>query len=305
LKVKPYCGICLLNRGIKEVELATSDPKLQFKIISKLIKMFQGKFNEHSISAHLGTYRDRIIKKFSGCSDPYSDQKRISNKIALKFLPILQKQLENIKGEYHRFRFAVLTTIVGNSIEFHIEDQKIELNSLGQLLKKSFENAEKKLAIDHIQALYSLLEKKNTVLYLTDNAGEIIFDYVLIKELFAMGKEVIVAVKEKPVLNDATMEDAKTAGLLKLSDETNFKVQVISTKTDHVGIILSETPKEFLAIFYNAELIIAKGMGYFESLSEEKLNCPIAHLFKVKCRSVAEELKLEINRNVCFLRLDK
>ncbi len=303
MKVKPYCGFCLLNRGIKEVELATSDINLQFKIVYELIKMFEEKFTENCISAHLGTYRDRIIKQLSGCKDPYAEQKRLSNKIALKFLPFLQKKLNTIKDPYERFRFALLASIVGNSIEFHIEDQKIDLDSLEQLLEESFENAEKNLAKDDIQDLYDLLKSENKVLYLTDNAGEIVLDYILINELYNLGKEVIVAVKEKPVLNDATMEDAKAAGLLELSVNTNSKVKIITTGTDHVGIILSETPEEFLDIFNTADLIIAKGMGYYESLSEEQLSTSIAYLFKIKCRSIAEELNMAINSNVAKLQL--
>ncbi len=139
---------------------------------------------------------------------------------------------------------------------------------------------------------------------MTDNAGEIIFDYILIKELQELGKEITVAVKETPVLNDATLEDAIDAGLLELAEKSNSKVKVITTGTDHVGIILSETPKDFLDIFNNSELIIAKGMGYYESLSEEPIPCPIAHLFKVKCRSVAEDLILEIKKNVALLRIN-
>jgi len=302
LKVKPYCGICLLNRGIKEVELATSDPKLRFEIINKLIEMFREKFNENSISAHLGTYRDRIIKKFSGCKDPYAEQKKISNEIALKFIPHLRNQLDSIKNDYERFRFAVLVTIVGNSIEFHLEDQLIDLNSLDQFLQDSLEDVEKKLAIDDILELFNLLKKKKKILYLTDNAGEIVFDYILIDELYKIGKEVIVAVKQSPVLNDATMEDAKIAGLLELAIKSNSKVKIITTETDHVGIILSETPKNFLKTLYGAEIIIAKGMGYYESLSEENNITPIAHLFKIKCRSMAAELNKEINCNIALLR---
>lgn len=303
MKVKPYCGVCLLNRGIKEVELATSDPDLRFKIVNELIKMFQEKFNENSISAHLGTYRDRLIKKLSGCKDPYAHQKRVSNKIAKNLLPFLQKKLNSLKDPYVRFRFAVLASIVGNSIEFHIEDQKIELYSLEKLLKQSFEDAEKNLVKDDIQDLFNLLKSKNKILYLTDNAGEIVFDYILINELYRLKKEVIVAVKEKPVLNDATMEDAKAAGLLELSVKTNSKVKIITTGTDHVGIILSETPKQFLDIFNKVDLIIAKGMGYYESLSEEKFPSSIVYLFKIKCRSIAEELNMEINSNVAKLQL--
>ena len=98
------------------------------------------------------------------------------------------------------------------------------------------------------------------------------------------------------------MEDAVVAGLVKLSEKSNNKVKVITTKNDHVGIILSETPQSFLNIFNNTELIIAKGMGYYESLSEENLSSPIAHLFKIKCRSVAEDLNLSVNKNICMVK---
>ena len=98
-------------------------------------------------------------------------------------------------------------------------------------------------------------------MYICDNAGEIIFDRVLMEEIKRYGKEIVAVVKGKPILNDATLEDAKMAKIDEIA-------KVITTGSDIIGIILEECSEEFLKEFESADLIIAKGMGNYESLTE-------------------------------------
>ena len=119
--------------------------------------------------------------------------------------------------------------------------------------------------------------------------------------MLALGAQVTVAVKESPALNDATMEDAEVTGLVELSQKKD-NLQIITTGNDHVGLLLDEISEDFRLHFENAELIIAKGMGYYETLTEYTFQKPIAHLFRTKCSSVAEDVNVALDQNVALLR---
>ncbi|MHA1229065.1 MAG: damage-control phosphatase ARMT1 family protein [Candidatus Helarchaeota archaeon] len=293
VKVSPKCGFCLINRAIAEIENVVSDEDQKFEILQKIFAYFSENFYEDSVPSDLGTIRDRIIRTITK-KDPYKLEKRKSNELALKFLPKIEKELNEIEDEWTRFRKALLYAIVGNIIEFDIDENKDPLENL----RKAVELAEKDLVIDQSIEVYKLVKNSKTIVYLVDNAGEIVFDKILINELRKICEKIIVIVKEVPVLNDATMEDAEFISLT-----TSFEnVKVIPSGTDHVGIILDETPPQILRILNSCDLIIAKGMGYFETLTEYDLQKNIVHLFRTKCKNVADILKIDIQKNVILLR---
>lgn len=301
MKIRPRCSICLLQRGWKEIQLATDDRTLQFEVLKAIIELFAKEFQAGAVSAILGTKRDRIIRKMTKCPDPYKRHKVKSNTIALQLTDSIEAYLRAEKDSYRRFRRAMLVAIVGNILEFDILEHTVDLDNptfLNQLIKE----AEQDLAIDHIPQIYQLIQKSKEVLFLTDNAGEIILDKYLILELLNLGINVIVAVKKYPVLNDATMEDAEVAGLIELS-QINSHLQIITTGNDHVGLLLEEISDEFRPYFEDAQFIIAKGMGYYETLTEKSFQIPIVHLFRTKCSSVAEDVGVKLGQNVALLRL--
>ncbi|MCI5212665.1 MAG: DUF89 family protein, partial [Candidatus Electrothrix sp. ATG2] len=125
------------------------------------------------------------------------------------------------------------------------------------------------------------LHGQPTVLYLCDNCGEIAFDGLLIKQLQGLGCQVTAAVRESPIINDATVEDAHACGL-------DTICPVISNGTGCPGTPLESCSGEFREYFQAADLIISKGMGNFETLSE--VSAPIFFLFTVKCSQVARHL---------------
>ena len=129
-----------------------------------------------------------------------------------------------------------------------------------------------------------------------DNAGEVVLDMVLIEELKKLGLKVVAVVKGGPVLNDATMIDAEEVGLDECAD------QVIHTGAAAIGVNLDKDSPEFLEVFRDAELIVAKGMGNYESLTELKPHCPIVHILRTKCLPVARDVGTELNRNVVLVR---
>jgi len=190
-----------------------------------------------------------------------------------------------------KFRKACLCTIVGNIMEFDIPDNPFKFTDL----KKLIQEAEKDLAIDEIPQMRAQARKAKHILYLADNAGEIAFDTLLVQELKKLGSHVTVAVKSGPILNDATMEDTKYVGMYEIADE------IITTGTDAVGLIPSECSDEFLNVYNSADFVVAKGMGYAETLTELQLPAPHALLLRTKCSTVANFFKVSMGKNIAKL----
>jgi len=291
LKVEPECASCILSRTVAEVTEATTNPALRFRAITDLIRLLTKEFRPTAVPADLGTKRDRLIKRITSNNDLYKRSKRISNEKALKLLPYARKLVEEGYAQEDRFKKACLCAIVGNVMEFDIPGHRFDFNGL----KKIFREAGKDLAIDDTAKAYELTKKSNTVLYLTDNAGEIVFDVLLVEQLKNMGLNVVVAVKGGPILNDATLEDAEASGISKVADK------VITTGTDTVGFAPNELSKEFLDVYHSCDIVFAKGMGYVETLTEYRLKKPHVLLFRTKCNPVANFFCVGREKNVAKL----
>ncbi|MCD6240847.1 DUF89 family protein [Candidatus Bathyarchaeota archaeon] len=291
MKIEPECAICIIHRGYQQIAAATKDKKLQFKALKELFKFLSENFDAKATPAWIGTQRDRIIKNITGNPDPYAERKSLSNKKALEFLPIAESIVNSSLNQKERFRKACLCAIVGNIMEFDIPGHEFDY----PILKELVTNAERELVIDEIEKIYDLAREAKEVMYLTDNAGEIVFDTLLVKELKNLGCRVIVAVKGGPVLNDATLADAHLVGMDKIADS------VVTTGTDAVGLQPNECSSEFLEIYNKADFVIAKGMGYAETLTELKLSVPHGLLFRTKCNPVARYFGVERNKNVAIV----
>jgi uncharacterized protein with ATP-grasp and redox domains len=149
--------------------------------------------------------------------------------------------------------------------------------------------------VDDVDRAYELAKKARGVLFLADNAGEIVFDTLLVEQLKNMGLTVTYVVKGGPVINDATLEDVEFSGMNKLADN------ISTTGTDAVGLLLKEVSPEFLKIYDAAELVFAKGMGYAETLTEYKLTKPHFLLFRTKCNPVANYFCAPRDKNIAKL----
>ncbi|MEM2118276.1 MAG: ARMT1-like domain-containing protein [Candidatus Bathyarchaeia archaeon] len=291
LKVEAECAACILNRASAEAIEATTNPALRFRAMNEVIRLLHKEFRPTAVPADLGTKRDRIIKRVTGNNDPYMRSKRISNEKALKLLPYARKMVEDGCAQQDRFKKACLCAMVGNIMEFDIPGHKFTFS----ILRKSFREAAKDLAIDDTSKIYEKAKETRKVLYLADNAGEIVFDTLLVEQLKNMGLTVIVAVKGGPVINDATLVDAEVSGMNKIADK------IITTGTDAVGLAVKEVSTEFLEVYNNVDVVFAKGMGYAETLTEYKLKKPHALLFRAKCNPVANFFGVVREKNVAKL----
>jgi len=259
--------------------------------VTDLLQLLKKEFRPTAVPAELGTKRDRLIKRVTGNDDPYKRSKRLSNEKALKLLPHVRKLVEESYAQQDRFKRACLCAMVGNMIEFDIPGHNFTFSSL----RKSFREAAKDLVVDDTFKIYELAKQARTVLYLADNAGEIVFDTLLVEQLKNMGLAVTVCVKGGAVINDATLEDAEASGMSKIADK------IITTGTDAVGLAIKEVSQEFLNAYNCVDLVIAKGMGYAETLTEYKLKKPHALLFRTKCNPVAEFFAVSKEKNVAKL----
>lgn len=291
MKVEAECAACIINRAAAEAKEATTNPALRFRAMCDLLRMLTKEFKPTAVPADLGTKRDRVLRRVTGNPDPYKRSKRISNEKASKILPYARKIVEEGYAQEDRFKRACLIAIVGNVIEFDIPGHKASFSSL----KKNFREASKDLVVDDVNKAYELTKSARNVLYLADNAGEIVFDTLLVEQLKNMGLTVTVVVKGGPVINDATLEDAEVSGMSRIADK------IMTTGTDAVGLAVKEVSQEFLGAYESADLIIAKGMGYAETLTECKLKKPHLLLFRTKCNPVANFFGVAREKNVAKL----
>jgi len=178
-------------------------------------------------------------------------------------------------------------------MEFDIPGHKFSLNNLAGCIRE----AAKDLVIDDLDKAYVLAKKAQSVLYLADNAGEIVFDTLLVEQLKNMGLKVIYVVKGGPVINDATLEDVEISSMNKFADE------IITTGCDAVGLQKKEVSSDFLKVYEAAELVFAKGMGYAETLTEYKLTKPHLLMFRTKCAPVANYFCVPRDKNVAKLMI--
>jgi uncharacterized protein with ATP-grasp and redox domains len=291
VKVEAECASCLLARATAETYEATTNPALRFRAMKEVIKLLNREFRPTTVPADIGTKRDRLIKQLTGNNDPYKRNKKMSNEKAMKLLPYARKIVEAGYTQQERFKKACLCAIVGNIMEFDIPGHKFSFKTL----TKSFREAAKDLVVDDVDRAYELAKKARSVLYLADNAGEIVFDTLLVEQLKNMGLKVTYVVKGGPVINDATLEDVEPSGMGKLADN------ILTTGTDAVGLLPKEVSQEFLKVYEAAELVFAKGMGYAETLTELKLTKPHLLLFRTKCNPVANYFCAPRHRNIAKL----
>jgi uncharacterized protein with ATP-grasp and redox domains len=274
-----------------EIAEATNDKSLQFRAMLALTRLLNKDFKDTAVPARLGTKRDRLVKTITGNADPYARKKWLSNQRALEALPQVKRMIAQEKSSEARFRKACLCAIVGNIIEFDIPEHEFKFEDITRQMMQ----AQDDLTVDEIQKTYDAAKSSDDILYLTDNAGEIAFDALLVAELKKLGPRVTVAVKGKPIINDATLQDAKAVGMQEVADN------LMSTGTDTVGLILKECSKRFASLYRSADLVIAKGMGHAETLTETKLTKPHALLLRTKCQPVARSFGTIRGKNVAKL----
>jgi len=208
------------------------------------------------------------VRENTGNNDPYKELKDENTQKALTLYPSLKRQIERSND---KLLTAIRIAIAGNVMDFGA-------NTVFDIDKEIDEALKKDFGICHYSAFASCLNEASDVLYIGDNAGESVFDRILIEQI---KKPTIYVVRDIPVINDATYEDAVQAGIDKVAT-------IISSGTSAPGTILKTCNAEFIKTYKNSKFIISKGQGNYEALSNEKR--PIFFLLKTKCRVIANDI---------------
>jgi uncharacterized protein with ATP-grasp and redox domains len=216
----------------------------------------------HATPPEIAFQMQQVIRKLVSNQDPFCEVKKLSTQQALAMYPEMKKQ---VSQSVDPLSTAIRLSIAGNIIDFGVDDEIADLQeTVDRVLIQDY-------AIDDHAAFVDSLKSADHLLYLADNAGETVFDRILIEEL---SLPVIYAVKDSPILNDAILQDALDAGL-------DSCATIISTGSQAQGTILSICSAEFLEQFDRAPIILAKGQANYETLSNVKGN--IFNLLQVKC----------------------
>lgn len=273
------CIPCLIRQSLASVRLVTPDEGIHEQVLREVLQATSGMDLEQPPAALAQTVHRRI-RELSGNGDPYRASKDRFNRLALDLLPAFQRR---IQAAVDPWETAVRLAIAGNMMDLGVKsglsESEIQV-SIAQSLYESLAGSPADLA--------AAVSAAGRILYLTDNAGEIVFDRLLIEML--PHSKVTVAVRGAPVINDATMADAEAAGLTRL-------VPVIDNGSDAPGTVLDDCSEAFRRRFAEADLVIAKGQGNFETLRESSQQ--IYFLLRAKCPVIARDLDCSLGRMVC------
>ncbi|EDP76546.1 DUF89 domain-containing protein [Hydrogenivirga sp. 128-5-R1-1] len=277
MKAHSLCVPCLINQGLNAVRKLGLGEEREKEIALRSLK-FLSQFDSLERSpAYYAYFIQKIVKELAGTDDPFKEQKRTANEIAVKLLPEFERELESIED---RLAYAIKLSAVGNFIDFAIKGDLNVEEDVKALMSSDF-------VVWDYEVFRNRLDKAKSVLIVGDNAGEIAFDKPLVKTLLEMGKEVVYAVKGKPILNDATYEDAVEVSMTELC-------KVVDNGSDKVGTWLEDCSEEFLEVFWNSDIVISKGQANFETLNDVDRN--IFFLLVAKCEPIARETGGEVRR---------
>jgi uncharacterized protein with ATP-grasp and redox domains len=272
------CLPCLMSQALKAARATTNDEEVQRQVLNAVA----GLIPELSLGLNppeIAQRGYRLIGEITGNNDPFHQAKVEANNTALALWPQLKQLVEqSADGLFIACRLAILA----NSIDFgpNFEHTGIEA-IIDEATKCSLP-----LAVNNYDQFWSSLKSSRSLTYLGDNAGEIVFDRLLIEEIQRVKElETYFVVREKPVINDVTMDDAVAVGMDRVA-------RVISNGSDAPATILSQCSAELQLLFRLADIIVAKGQGNYESLEGELGN--IFFLLRAKCPLVAELLGVSV-----------
>ena len=267
------CLPCFLRQALGAARLAGADEQLQKKIVDEVARQLP-RLDLGTSPPEMGEVVYGMVGQLTGKRDPFRELKRRSNRRALRLYPRLKRRVARAKD---RLRQAVELAALGNIIDYGVKGSLDIEQEAARLLSGRLASPTLKANFAY-RRLRTALKKARRVLYLADNAGEIVFDRLLIEEL---GKEVTLVVRGAPVINDALYEDALACGLHNCA-------RIVDNGSKLPGTVLKRCSADFRSLFRAAELIISKGQGNYESLAGEKGNS--FFLFRAKCAVVAKHV---------------
>ena len=264
------CIPCVVRQTLDSVRLLTDDEAIHERVLRDVLRA-AAEMDLRQTPPEMAQRIHRSIRGQLGRRDPYREIKDRFNQMAMELYARLREEMNDSDDPLET---AVRLAIAGNIIDLGVKADLSEAevyNSVRQSLSDRLDG--------NFEAFAEAVSKANEILYLADNAGEIVFDRLLIEQIGPA--KVTVAVRGAPVINDVTMADARDTGLTGL-------VEVIDNGSDAPGTILDDCSEDFRRRFDEADLVIAKGQGNYETLSEATRE--IYFLLKAKCPVIARDI---------------
>lgn len=271
MQTRLECIPCFIRQTLEVLHLAAPDRALKEEILRGVLRLL----NEVSFSEsppQIAARIHRLIRKVSHDEDPYKRLKHMFNQVAGNLYPQMKEEVASSKNP---FETAVRVAVAGNCMDCALVTD-LDLADVHRSVREALSA---RMSMSLTARLSSAVEEADRILYIADNAGEIMFDRILLEEMHP--EKVTFAVRGYPILNDATMEDA-------IATQITDLVTVVDNGSDIPGTILSECSEEFREHFRDADLVIAKGQGNYETLNNS--HKPIFFLLKTKCPVVAREM---------------
>lgn len=274
------CIPCFFKQALEASRIAGADDVTQHQILNDVARIIPD-FRLEATPPEMARAIYKLVREKTGVDDPYLQIKDQSNQFALAVYPQLKRKLENSSDS---LLTAVELAIAGNIIDYGVKNT-LDVN---QELEKILADEQQKIqregaAFFQYDTFKSSLMHAGNILYLADNAGEIVFDRVLLEEIHKHYPEIEISfvVKGQPAINDALEKDALDCGI-------HTVARVISSGSDAPGTLLPYCSDSFRQLFQDADMIISKGQGNFETLSDA--NRPIFFLLLAKCPVIAAHI---------------
>jgi len=264
------CIPCIIRQALDATCFVTDDEAIQERVLREALRA-ASELDLRTTPAAVGQQIHRLIRQLTGNPDPYREVKEQFNRAALALYPEMKQRVESSPDPLETaLRLAIAGNIIDFGVNAHLEESEVNATLRDALTTPIHGD---------VEAFRQAVAGAATILYLADNAGEIVFDRLLIEQM--PRERVTVVVKGSPIINDATMADAQTAGLTDI-------VEVIDNGSDAPGNILETTSEEFRRRFAQADLVISKGQGNYETVSEEDKD--VFFVLKAKCEVIARDL---------------
>lgn len=270
------CIPCFIRQSLDALKQTTDDENIIKNALRRVLKE-ASEFDYNLSPPEMGQIIHDIIRQESSNNDPYSDIKKRSNECALGLYFDIKSKVMLSEDSYMS---AIRFSLAGNILDFAL----ISAWDMGKIDDSFSKAMTHPIDIDVSEELRGEIKTANNILILGDNAGETVFDKIFIENL-QTSAEIYYAVKESPIINDATVQDAKDVGLDTVST-------LISNGTNAPGTLLKQCSDEFLKAFNTADVIIAKGQANFETLNQEKNK--IYFLTQIKCAVIAERYSYKV-----------
>ena len=275
MAIESECVVCRMRQALDVCNFVGADEITKQSILKRVMEILIDGIENDSPDG-VGFLIQTELKRLTNHNDPYMKVKAESIQKALELYPSLLQLVENSS---HKLKTAVELCIAGNVIDFgpsNKHDIELAVRQVMEAEKSYFD----------FEEFAEELKNARTVLVLGDNAGETVFDRLLMEQV---DKNYYYAVKGEAVLNDAIFEDAVASGIDQVAE-------IINNGSPMSGTVLPRCSSEFKDLFHSADMVISKGQANFETLAEEKRR--IFFLFKVKCMLLCRKHNLPLNEYV-------